>query len=165
MYDEHRVANQGGGEGWGGPITQHRALEQPGSHVGIKYKIEYLPHTLPQNKCWRDWCFKHENEILKELGGLKSQEFKDTQCWWSWVPAKHFLSTTRAPDGQETDDAFNSMKILQREEKTHTSKAATHDRRGKIFSTLITDKDLSCLKKKMFSAGYSITRPWILAFG
>lgn len=54
MYDESRIANQGGGEGWGGSITQHRALEQPGSHVGIKHRTEYLPHTLPQNKCWRD---------------------------------------------------------------------------------------------------------------
>lgn len=35
--------------------------------------------------------------------------------------------------------------------ETHTSKAATHDRLRKIFSTLITDKDLSRLKKKKCS--------------
>lgn len=39
MYDESRIANPGGGEGWEGSVTQHMALELPGSHVGKNIKL------------------------------------------------------------------------------------------------------------------------------
>jgi hypothetical protein len=49
-------------------------LEQPGSHVGIKNKVESFLTLYLKINAGGMGCFKHENEILKRMRGKKITE-------------------------------------------------------------------------------------------